>query len=139
MVQSVHKIFTAHCFNRQTSDRKVASSRLSQLVAHLRIFRLFMKGKFDAYVLWPLAKKYQNWIVDRSTEMRFASLFSGGFITTIVVNQPERKLAKRTSVRSTARKFLVCIKVSHDFFRSKSRWEWKICPKYWRFCQNFNM
>ena len=27
---------------------KVASSRLSQLVAHLRIFRLFMKGKFDA-------------------------------------------------------------------------------------------
>ena len=31
--------------------RKVASSRLSQLVAHLRIFRLFMKGKFDAYVL----------------------------------------------------------------------------------------
>ena len=31
--------------------RKVASSRLSRLVAHLRIFRLFMKGKFDAYVL----------------------------------------------------------------------------------------
>jgi hypothetical protein len=31
--------------------RKVASSRLSWLVAHLRIFRLFMKGKFDGYVL----------------------------------------------------------------------------------------
>ena len=30
---------------------KVASSRLSRLVAQLRIFRLFMKGKFDAYVL----------------------------------------------------------------------------------------
>ena len=30
---------------------KVASSRLSWLVAHSRIFRLFMKGKFDAYVL----------------------------------------------------------------------------------------
>ena len=98
-----------------------------------------MKGKFDAYVLWPLAKKYQNWIVDRSTEMRFASFFSGGFITTIVVNQPERKLAKRTSVRSTACNFMVCIKLSHDFFRSKSRWEWKICPKYWRFCLNCNM
>ena len=26
----------------------------SWLVAHLRIFRLFMKGKFDAYVLWTL-------------------------------------------------------------------------------------
>ena len=32
------------------------------------------------------------------TEMRFASFFSGGFITAIVVNPPERKLAKRTSV-----------------------------------------
>ena len=30
------------------------------------------------------------------TEVRFASFFSGGFI--IVVNPPERKLAKRTSV-----------------------------------------
>ena len=31
--------------------RKVASSRLSWLVAYPSIFRLFMKGKFDAYVL----------------------------------------------------------------------------------------
>ena len=31
--------------------RKVASSRLSWLLALLRIFRLFMKGKFDAYLL----------------------------------------------------------------------------------------
>ena len=30
---------------------KVASSRLSRLVAHSRIFRLFIKGKFDPYVL----------------------------------------------------------------------------------------
>ena len=51
--------------------RKVASSRLSRLVAHLRIFRLLMKGKFDAYVLWPLAKWVQNWIVDRSTARDF--------------------------------------------------------------------
>ena len=31
--------------------RKVASSRLSRLIAHPRIFRRLMKGKFDAYVL----------------------------------------------------------------------------------------
>ena len=31
--------------------RKVASSRLSRLVAHFWIFRLLIKGKFDAYVL----------------------------------------------------------------------------------------
>ena len=31
--------------------------------------------------------------------MHFASLLFGGFITAIVVNPPERKLAKRTSVQ----------------------------------------
>ena len=30
-----------------------------------------MKGKFDAYVLWPLTKRVQNWIVDRSTAPNF--------------------------------------------------------------------
>ena len=40
--------------------RKVASSRLYRLVAHSMIFRLFMKGKFDVYVLCPLAKRVQN-------------------------------------------------------------------------------
>ena len=30
-----------------------------------------MKGKFDAYVLWPLAKKFQNLIVDQSTARDF--------------------------------------------------------------------
>ena len=44
-------------FLEQSTYRKVASSRLSWLVAHLRIFRQFMKGKFDPYVLWPLAKR----------------------------------------------------------------------------------
>ena len=33
-----------------------------------------------------------------TTEVGFASFLSGGFITAIVVNPPERKLAKRTSV-----------------------------------------
>ena len=30
-----------------------------------------MKGKFDGYILWPLAKKFQNWIVDLSTARDF--------------------------------------------------------------------
>ena len=49
----------------------VANSTLSWLGEHSRIFRLFVKGKFDAYVLWPLAKRNQNWIVDRSTACDF--------------------------------------------------------------------
>ena len=35
----------------KVSYHKVASNRLSPLVAHLKIFKLFMMGKFDAYVL----------------------------------------------------------------------------------------
>ena len=30
-----------------------------------------MKEKFDAYVLWPLAKEFQKWIVDQSTARNF--------------------------------------------------------------------
>ena len=35
--------------------RKVASRSTSRLVARPGIFRLFIKGKFDPYVLWPFA------------------------------------------------------------------------------------
>ena len=38
-------------FTFQWNYRKVASSRLFQLVVHPRIFRLFINGKFDACVL----------------------------------------------------------------------------------------
>ena len=38
-------------FKMVTRYCKVVRSRLSQLVAHSRILRLFMKRKFDAYVL----------------------------------------------------------------------------------------
>ena len=50
----------------------------------------------------PIATNY--WLLFQSqpvkcTEVRFASFFSGGLITAIVVNPPERKLAKCTSVQ----------------------------------------
>ena len=35
---------------------------------------------------------------DQYTEVHFAGLLSGGFTTMAVINPPERKLAKRTSV-----------------------------------------
>ena len=37
--------------------RKFASSNTSRLEAHEGFFRLFMKGIFDLYVLWPFDKK----------------------------------------------------------------------------------
>ena len=32
---------------------------------------MFMNRKFDAYVLWPLTKSVQNWIVNQSTASNF--------------------------------------------------------------------
>ena len=70
-------------FKKYFKYRKVASSRLSW--SHLRIFRLFMKGKFDANVLWPLAKRVQNWIVNRSTARNF-TLSIGSFWVAVPCN-----------------------------------------------------
>ena len=41
------------------------------------------------------------------TEVHFASFLSGGFTTMAVINPPERKLVKRTSVQSTVSNFTV--------------------------------
>ena len=49
----------------------VGNRSMSCLIVHPRIFKMFMKGKFDAYVLWHLARKFQNWIVVWSTACDF--------------------------------------------------------------------
>ena len=46
---------------------------------------------------------------EQRTEVRFSSFFSGGFITAIVVNPPERKLAKRTSVQCMHYNLELCV------------------------------
>ena len=51
--------------------RIVASTSPSRIEAHADLFRSLMKGIFDPYVLWPFAKKLQNWIVDWSTAHDF--------------------------------------------------------------------
>ena len=38
----------------------VAFSEYMNFIAHPRIFQLFMKGEFDTYVLWPLAKMVKS-------------------------------------------------------------------------------
>ena len=55
----------------ESDHHKVASRDMSRLVADKKIFRLFMKGKCDAYVLWNLTKSFQDKIVDRSTARNF--------------------------------------------------------------------
>ena len=46
------------------------------------------------HTVWPLNVRAAGWI-----EVRFASFLFGGFTTTAVMNPPERKLKKCTSVR----------------------------------------
>ena len=48
------------------------------------------------------------------TEVRFTSFLSGGFTTLAVINPPERKLAKRTSVHC----LLLSVKTLGDFFQN---------------------
>ena len=54
--------------------RKVAISRLSPLVANSRIFTLFMKGKFDAYVLWTFGQKSSK-LNKQQTSLLLATLW----------------------------------------------------------------
>ena len=55
-----------------------------------------------------IKSKSQHIVALARTEVRFASFFSGGFITAIVVNPLERKLKKCTSVH--------CAKVKKYYF-----------------------
>ena len=91
--------------------RKVRNSNLSWLVACFQIFRRFMKGKLYAYVLWPLAKKFQNWIVDRSTACDFT-----------VMQMPNLKFQsywdslEHSRVNESAKKISVRTKTTCDVF-----------------------
>ena len=51
--------------------QKVANRSTTWLLAHPRIFWLFMKGKYDPYLQWPLAKRLQNLIVARSNVHKY--------------------------------------------------------------------
>ena len=104
-----HKSYKASdCF-----DKKKVISR------HVKVVRIL---EFHNHIFWnwlldPVVsnryryRKYQKlefavWYVVRAThctEVRFASFLSGGFITAmIIVNPPERKVVKRTSVHCIA-------------------------------------
>ena len=93
--------------------RKVANSRLSWLVAHPRIFRLFMKGKINAYVLWPIAKRVQNWIVDQSTARHF----------TVTINIHCTIFNTNFDIWRPA-KMSWCTQKEHEFLNSTSKQLW---------------
>ena len=97
--------------------------------------------KFSPYLVIYSKKIVPN----HCTEVRFASLLSGGFITAIVVNPPEMKLAKRTSVHCLCfchfiqkQKSLITSLISRRFFLSLwimlESYEWNYSSRLSSFC-----
>ena len=75
---------------------------------------------YETMFVWSVPKlECPETAISQCTEVRFASFFSGRFITDIVVNPPERKLAKCTSVQCNAR---LCTKRA-TYFSAKFSWE----------------
>ena len=64
------------CRNKPAITPKWFNSLDTNSIPHPIIFRLFINGKFDAYVLWPLVQRVQNWIVDLSTAWDFMVHFN---------------------------------------------------------------
>ena len=77
-----------------------------------------MKGKFDAYVLWPLDKKVQNWLLDRSTARDF-TIFAN--VNNVFVLFTTHSFTNSTVTKSDCidRKKNV-IKISGYFFAKRS-------------------
>ena len=59
---------------------------------------------FDSFVFVKTCAIFQFFQNVTFEPVRFASFFSGGVTTMIVINPPERKLAKRTTVQCLMRK-----------------------------------
>ena len=111
--------------------RKVASSRLSRLVVHPKIFRRLMKGKFYPYVLWPLTQKFQNLIVDRSTARDFTVMIFSFYLSDqrcLIVIDPEHKIGFCRNPKVTSTTWLARFKIilenlefNHTFSRKEQR------------------
>ena len=73
---------------------------------HCNKKRVFRENSFHNYFELLFYLFIYNYSKAKSathcTEVRFASFLSGGFTTMAVINPPERKLAKRTSVQWVA-------------------------------------
>ena len=108
--------------------KEIPSCRSSQLRNHDEVCCLICpKGLFPAErgILRAVRSSFRISLNSpHCTEVHFASLFSCWFITAIVVNPPERKLAKRTSVqccsKSTSSSFSSGFKARTFFANSQN-------------------
>ena len=67
-----------------------------------------MKGKFDAYVLWPLFKRVQNWIIARSTARDFkVCIFEIPISTKLTEKNSNWKTKKSHAAKSEFKQFSI--------------------------------
>ena len=107
LFSGMNNLFTTQVFVLRFDLR---SDRVKLLKGtHLQIIWFHSCG-FDSCQFYPNSKKCELGpvvlklqicvgISHKCTEVRFASFLSGGFITALIVNPPESKLEKRTSVQ----------------------------------------
>ena len=85
-------------FNYKTNlSLKIMPNFWRSLALQISIF-LNLSSGYQFIIGHLILATSPRFILSWKTEVRFASFLSDGFITAIVVNPPERKLAKRTSV-----------------------------------------
>ena len=82
-VFSSHKKFVV-------SEFRIGSWDVAKKILAVNLINKYKLNKIFHYLLLS--------VVHHCREVRFASFLSGAFTTMEVINQPERKLAKRTSV-----------------------------------------
>ena len=71
---------------------------------HLLFLHICFFSIYISYQTMGFNSVHLKWtVLTHCTEVHFASFLSGGFTSMAVINSPERKLAKHTSVQCTAK------------------------------------
>ena len=93
----MHNLVIFQCFSEQVYYKKKFGSVLVNFQFRAEVKKVTSQAELKnlQLELWLEPAR----LTTVHTEVHFASFLSGGFITAIVVNPPERKLTKRTSVQ----------------------------------------
>ena len=95
-MQLWHTGWIAMCRLLLHSDRNIPTLSM-KIWLFLRSESAYVSDS-NAWTFHIMLINFLVWTLE-CTDVRFASYFSGGFITATAVNQPDRRLAKRTSVQ----------------------------------------
>ena len=104
----------------QAEESVMLSLLLMKLVNSTMIFRLFINVKLYAYVLWPLAKRVQNWIVDQSTARDFTVLMHL-IVSNVLSYKRNQSINWKVQKIFFCRKFTLCRNKQQKLIKSSFR------------------